>query len=698
MRSEAGHAGLRAFFEPRSVAVVGASDRPGSVGRAVFANLVEGGFRGELWPVNPRHAEVGGRRAYADAAGLPAMPDLAVVCTPALAVSQVIGEFGAIGTRAAVVLTAGLDGKGPDGRSHSDAMMAAARQHGLRILGPNCVGLRLPRIAFNASFSSIPVRAGPLALVAQSGGVIVALLSWAGQRGIGLSCCVSLGNATDLTAADLLDALAEDGETRAILLYLESARDGRRFIEAAARAARAKPVFALKVGRASEGAAAAATHTGALAGADNVWEAALLAAGVRRLDTLQDLYGVAELLSRLPEPPSDRVTILTNSGGPAVLAVDALVAAGGSLAPLAPQTLAALDAVLPATWSRRNPIDIVGDAAPPRYLAALEQLAADPSAGTTLVMHVPTDLAASGDVRRLCNEFAARGAHGLVGCWIGDTGAAIERMPAFATPEQAVAAIVHAAAAARLRRAVARAPDRTVTLPDLAALRAKLRAQHREGRRLADTALVEELLRAAGIPLAPVRIVADAAGLDAAAAELGFPVVLKVQSPDIPHKSDVGGVVTGIADAAALHAAAETILERCARLRPEARIEGFQLQRHVSARHARELIVGITRDDAFGPVVLFGHGGTAVHVLDDTAIGIPPLDDAGAGELIARTRVARLLGAWRDWPEADLTAVRDVLSRVARLALDVPEIAGLDINPLLAYPGGVTALDARVAL
>ena len=688
---------LRAFLEPRSVAVVGASDRPGSVGHAVFSNLVEGGFQGELWPVNPGHAVVAGRTAYASATGLPAAPDLAVVCTPAIAVPQVIADLGTRGTRAVVVLTAGLEASDAGDRTLADAMMDAAQRHGLRILGPNCVGLRVPRSALNASFSAIPARSGSLALVAQSGGVITAFLDWAAQRGVGISCCASLGNATDLTAADLLDALAADEATRAILLYLESARDGRRFIEAAARAARVKPVFALKVGRVSEGAAAAATHTGALAGADNVWEAALLAAGVRRLGNLRELYGVAELLARLPVPPVDRIVMLTNSGGPAVLAVDALVGAGGSLAPLAAQTIKALDAVLPATWSRRNPVDIIGDAPPARFAAALQAITADPAMHTTLVMHVPTDMAASADVRRLCNEFAQRGGHNLVGCWIGNSDDADEPMPAFETPEDAVTAIVHVASAERLRRALGNDAPRGEA-PELAALRAELQAERSAGRRLASAALVEKVLLAAGIALAPTRIVANAAALPAAAAQIGYPLVLKIHSPDIAHKSDVGGVVTGIADAGGLEAAAREVRERCARLAPAARIEGFELQQMIAAPHSRELIIGITRDREFGPVVLFGHGGTAVHVLDDTAIGIPPLDDGQAAQLMARTRVSRLLATWRDWPAADLAAVRDVLMRVARLALAVPEVVALDINPLLAWPEGVSALDARIAL
>jgi acetyltransferase len=692
---------LRALLEPQSVAVIGAGERPGSVGAAVFGNLLAAGFRGPVWPVNPKHGQIAGRAAFATADQLPAPPDLAVICTPAASVPGVVGQLARIGTRAAVVLTSGLDQLGPDGQRLDASMLAAARAHGMRLLGPNCVGLRVPRIALNASFSGIPAKAGPLALIAQSGGVITAFLSWAEPRQIGLSCCVSLGNASDLTAADLIDALAADAHTGAILLYLESARDGERLVAAATRAAQAKPVFALKVGRAREGAAAAATHTGAMAGADTVWEAALRRAGVHRLTTLDELYGVATLLARQSAAVDDRIAIVTNSGGPAVLAVDALIAGGGGLAPLGEESIGALDAVLPATWSRRNPVDIIGDAGPERFTQALQVVTADPAVPTTLVIHVPTDMAASADVRHACVAQAVQSGHRIIGCWMGEPQAttAADPMPAFGTPEQAVAAITHVAAAQRLR-ADAVLPLHPVPAPgaDIASLRAQLRAEAAAGKTYASAALIELLLQAFGIPFAAVRMVESVEALGAAGAQLGYPVVLKILSPDISHKSDVGGVVTGIADGAALQAAALQMLARVAQLRPEARVQGFSLQPHVAFAHTRELIVGITRDAEFGPVLLFGHGGTAVHVIDDSAIGLPPLDAHWARELIGRTRVSRQLAAWRDWPAVDMPALEHVLCAVARMALALPELRELDINPLLAHPGGVIALDLRAGL
>jgi len=691
---------LEAFFQPRSVAVVGASDQSGSVGAAVYRNLRAGGFAGSLWPVNPAHDRIAGEASFANAAALPGVADLIVVCTPARVVPQVIAEFAASGTQAAVVLTAGLDAAGPDGRPLKQAMLDAARPAGLRILGGNCVGLRMPRIALNASFSALPAQPGGLALVAQSGGVITAFLAWANARGIGLSTCVSLGNADDLTAADWLEALAADAGTRAILLYVESARDGRRFIEAAQAAARIKPVFALKSGRAVEGAKAAATHTGAMAGADTVWEAALLRAGIHRLQDLRELYGVAEILGRGPPPPVGPVTVLTNSGGPAVLAVDALIRSGGKLADVPAALLQELNQCLPATWSRGNPIDIIGDAPPERFSAAMDAIRRSPNAqaGPVLLVHAPTDMAPASEVNRAL-QTGADTAEKLspVACWMGERqGSAL---PGFTVPEEAVRALLDVAVSERLRHSATALVQ--AEAPDLEALRARLRAARDRGEKMLTGGIVNELLAAFGVPVVPEAIVAipaDAGRLSAAADQLGYPLVLKILSPDITHKSDVGGVVTGIADAAALVREAAAMLERCGRFKPGARLEGLLLQPQVKTTHARELIVGVSRDAAFGPVVLFGHGGTAVHVMDDTALGIAPLDAAEARSLVARTRVSKLLAAWRDWPAADAAALESALVGVSALAMAVPEVAELDINPLLATPAGVTALDARIRL
>jgi len=448
-----------------------------------------------------------------------------------------------------------------------------------------------------------------------------------------------------------------------------------------------------------EGAKAAATHTGAMAGADTVWEAALLRAGIHRLQDLRELYGVAELLGRGPPPPVGPVTVLTNSGGPAVLAVDGLIREGGELAGISPALLQSLDQCLPPTWSRGNPVDIIGDAPPERFRAAMEaiRISANAQSGPLLLVHAPTDMAPASAVIR------ALGTPLPVCCWMGEQqGSAL---PGFTVPEEAVRAVLDIAASERLRHSTALgltvAPGATATTAQLDDLRARLRDAGQRGEKMITGGIVNELLAAFGVPVVPEAIVAvpvDAGRLASAAVTLGYPLVLKILSPDITHKSDVGGVVTGIADASALEREAKALLERCARLRPGARLEGLLLQPQVSSAHARELIIGISRDAAFGPVVLFGHGGTAVHVMDDTVLGIAPLDAAEARALVARTRVSKLLAAWRDWPAADAAALDSALVGASALALAVPEIAELDINPLLATPAGVTALDARIRL
>jgi acetyltransferase len=447
-----------------------------------------------------------------------------------------------------------------------------------------------------------------------------------------------------------------------------------------------------------------------MAGADTVWEAALLRAGIHRLQDLRELYGVAEILGRGPPPPVGPVTVLTNSGGPAVLAVDALIRNGGKLADVPAALLQELNQCLPATWSHGNPIDIIGDAPPERFSAAMHAIRRSPNAqsGPVLLVHAPTDMAPASEVSRALQTGANTAAEvSPVACWMGEQqGSAL---PGFTVPEEAVRALLDVAASERLRHSttpLARTPVPGVAgwgaMPaNLDDMRARLRAAAQRGEKMLTGGIVNELLAAFGVPVVPEAIVAvpaDAGRLAAAAARLGYPLVLKILSPDITHKSDVGGVVTGIADGGALDCEAAALLERCARLKPGARLEGLLLQPQVKTTHARELIVGISRDAAFGPLVLFGHGGTAVHVMDDTALGIAPLNTVEAQLLVARTRVSKLLAAWRDWPAADAAALESALVGVSALALAVPEVAELDINPLLATPAGVTALDARIRL
>ena len=699
---------LDSLFRPASVAVIGASNRPGSVGAVIMRNLVAGGFAGPIMPVNPRADAVAGVLAYESVAALPQAPDLAVICTPPPAVPGLVADLAARGTRAAVVITAGLGRiRTETGETLRDAMLAAARPHNFRILGPNCVGLLVPTVGLNASFAHTDALKGSIAFLSQSGGMCTAVLDWARSRGIGFSAFASLGDAADVDFGDLLDYLASDPGTRSILLYVEAITQPRKFMSAARAAARNKPVVVIKAGRENEGARAAASHTGALAGADDVYAAAIRRAGMLRVDDIDSLFASVETLARLPTPGGERLAILTNGGGPGVMVTDSLIAGGGRLAELAPATVAALDACLPANWSRGNPVDIVGDAPPRRYLDAFAILARDPGVDAVLVLHVPVAVADASEIARGLIEPIRAAGKPVLTSWMGADAVAEARrifeaagIATFDSPDEAVTAFLQMAAYRRNQEWLAQTPP---SIPeevavDRAAVRAIVEAVLDEGREILTEPEAKDLLAAYGVPVVETRIAADPTAAADLAAEIGFPVAVKVLSPEVSHKSDVGGVALDLEDGAAVAAAAEAMADRLARLRPDARLAGFTVQPMARRTGAQELIVGLSTDPLFGPVVLFGQGGTAVEVVADKAVALPPLNMVLARGMIDRTRVARLLAGYRDRPPADMTAICLTLVRVAQLATDHAEIAELDINPLFADSHGVLALDARVRL
>jgi len=701
---------LDSLFTPASIVVVGASDRPASVGATVWRNLHSGGFAGPLLAVNRRAVVLDGVAACTRVADLPQVPELAVICTPPASVPALIAELGAKGTRAAVVLTAGLDA------TQRQAMLDAARPHLLRVLGPNGIGLLVPATGMNASFAHTGAAPGELAFVSQSGALVTAMLDWAQGRGIGFSQVVSLGEHADVDFGDMLDWLASDPRTRAILLYIESVTSARKFMSAARAAARNKPVIVVKSGRSRQGQQAAASHTGALAGADWVIDAAIRRAGMLRVDTLQDLFQAAETLARWRDNRAERLLVLTNGGGAGVMAADAAAHVGIELADLAPATRGRLDAVLPANWSHGNPVDIIGDAPVERYVQTLQALAGDPAAEAVLFVHAPTAIVPSADIARALVPLV-RPQPGLpprlLGCWLGGPAVADARQQFFdagiacyPTPEEAVRAFAMLVDYRRNQAQLLETPAALASdtgAPARAAARAEVaqlvRAVLAEGRTLLSEPEAKTVLAAYGIPVVATRLVAvDAEAAVAAAQAIGWPVALKIVSPDLSHKSDVGGVVLDIEDAGALRAAVAAMLARvCARC-PDATITGLSVQAMVRRAHARELIVGASIDPVFGPVILFGQGGTAVELVADRAIGLPPLNEPLARALVARTRVARLLGAWRDTPAADMAALHAVLVAVSGLLADLPELAELDINPLLVDAQGAVALDARIRL
>ena len=696
---------LDALFDPQSIAVFGASLRTGSVGATVWHNLCQGHYAGPLYAVNLKHRDLAGHPVFARASDLPEVPALAVICTPPASVPGLIEELGCLGTRAAVVLTAGMD------VAQKQAMLNAAQKHLLRILGPNCIGLLSPHKGINASFSHIDALPGELAFVSQSGALVTAMLDWAQGRGIGFSHFVSLGEHADVDFGDMLDFLASDPKTRAILLYAESIESPQKFMSAARAAARNKPVIMVKAGRSPQGQLAAASHTGALAGSDRVFEAAISRAGMLRVDTLQELFLAAETLSRFRTNDNDAITILTNGGGAGVMAADAAAHEGVPLATLSESTLQQLDAVLPANWSRSNPVDIIGDAPVARYEQALKILIRDPAAGAVLFIHAPTAIVPSANIARALVPLVAHEPlipARLMSCWLGDAAVTQARqvfrdadVACFETPEQAVRAFSMLASYRRNQAELAEAPPATEPgkQPDVVAIRAVVDGALAAGREMLSEPEAKAILKACGITVVPtLRVQPTPEAAAQGAQTLGFPVVLKILSDDISHKSDMGGVVLNLQNEDDLRDAAQTMLTRIQRQQPDARLQGFTVQAMVRRQHAQELIVGSTIDSVFGPVILFGQGGTAVEVMADRAVALPPLNLPLSKALVSRTRVARLLAGWRDTPAVDEAALHGVLIAVSQLLAEVPEIAELDINPLIVNFEGAIALDARIRL
>ncbi|WP_299391630.1 bifunctional acetate--CoA ligase family protein/GNAT family N-acetyltransferase [Pelagibius sp.] len=707
---------LDALFEPKSIAVVGASRRPGSLGSVLARNLFNGGFQGPIMPVHPRHEAIEGVLAYPSVEALPQTPDLAVIATPPDSVAELIAAFGKRGTRAAVVITAGF-GEGGDGQGaeRRQAILDAAKPNLLRVVGPNCLGMMVPGIGLDASFSHVAPLPGNLAFVTQSGAMVTAMLDWATPRGIGFSKVVSLGDKADVDFGDLLDYLAMDVQTRAILLYIESVAHARKFLSAARIAARNKPVIVVKGGRHAEGAKAVASHTGALAGADAVYNAVFARAGMLRVYSLEELFDAAETLSRLsvarrhPDGRA-RLAILTNGGGLGILATDALIDHGGKLAELSASTKAALDACLPVTWSGGNPVDIIGDAPGVRYRAALEVLLQEREADATLVMHCPTAVASATEAAKAVVETLGATAakdRPVLAAWVGDQAVEEARrlfarhgIASYETPEQAVQGFMHLENYRRNQALLMRVPhpERDVVEPDRAAARAVLEPALAEGREWLSEAEAKALMQAYGIPVVATQVVASPAEAGAAAAALGGPVALKILSRDLTHKSDLGGVALDLEGEAAVTAAAEAMLQRIAAAAPHAKLEGFTVQTMCRRPRAEELILGVVDDPQFGPVMLFGHGGTAVEVIADKALALPPLDPMLAEAMMAETNVYRLLQGYRDRPPAAIKEVADCLVRLSQVVSDMPEITEVDVNPLLADAEGVIALDARVRI
>ncbi|MGA8260360.1 MAG: bifunctional acetate--CoA ligase family protein/GNAT family N-acetyltransferase [Arenicellales bacterium] len=698
---------LEYLFRPRSVAVVGASNRADSVGRAVMRNLLGGGFPGTVMPVNPGHKSVTGVLAYPDVRHLPERADLAVVCTPPRTVPRIIADLGEHGTRAAVVLSAGLrQVVMDDGRNVEEAMLDAARPHLLRILGGNCLGVLVPGLDLNASFSHIPALPGRVALIHQSGALCTALLDWATSNGIGFSHFVSIGDSADIDFGDVLDYLASEPSAHSILMYVEAVTGARKFMSAARAAARNKPVILVKAARVREGAPATASHTGAMMSSDDVYDTAIRRAGMLRVFSTREMFDAVETLGIGPRITGERLAIVTNGVGPGVIATDALIFGGGALAQLGADTVKRLDDVLPPLWSRRNPVDLAGDADGERYAKALEILMDDEKVGTVLVLHAPTAVVSSDEaVRGVIRAGGGKRRNRIIASWLGgDTVANARRMlteagiPNYDTPDEAVRAFLHIV---RYQRNQALLMETPVSIPedfapDTDKARSIIERALADGRDMLTETEAKEVLAAYGVPVVETRVASSPEQASEVAASIGFPVALKVLSDRISRKSEVGGVVLDLDGERDVLHAARNMSARVRRLRPEVQDAAFSVQPMARRPGAFELIVGAAADPVFGPVILFGEGGTAVELIDDKAVALPPLNMKLAMELVGSTRVARRLGGHAGRRGADLEKIGGVLIRISQLVADLPEVAELDINPLLADADGVLALDARI--
>lgn len=700
---------LDRLFAPRAVAVFGASEREQSVGGRVLRNLIEGGFAGPVFPVNPKHDSVFERRCYRSIQEIGEPIDLAIIATPAATVPGIMHECGERGVRMAVIHSAGLAQaqEKATGDALTKAMRAEAHRFRMRFLGPNCLGIMRPSAKFNATFSKNVERSGSLALVSQSGALCTAILDWAEAHAVGFSAVVSLGDAADIDFGELLDYLAIDPQTHSILLYVEGIRDARRFLSGLRIAARMKPVVVVKAGRHTEGSRAAMTHTGALVGGDDVFDAALMRAGAVRVMRVDQLFAAAQLLATDYRVRGHRLAIVTNAGGPGVLAVDRAVDLGATMASLRPETVEALSKVLPAPWSRANPVDILGDADAARYRAAVDACMHDSNVDCMLVILTPQAMTDPLAAARAVADVRVTGDKLILTCWMGESQVAAARnffteqgIPTFPNPEAAVEAFAYLTNYQRNQELLRQVPGPLAPQGDYDRDGARLIVEGAlaERRSLLTGAEARAVLKAFGIPTMPALDASDAASALVAAETLGYPVALKIRSPDISHKSDVNGVRLNVGNAQAVRSVYQELVVSVQRQRPEAHIAGVTVERMYTRRDGRELNIGVVRDPVFGPAISFGLGGTAVEVLRDRAVALPPLNTLIARDQIRRTRAATLLGAFRNMPPANRDTLEHVLIAVSEMVCELPQIVELDINPLIADPEGVTALDMRVVV
>ncbi|HYP67130.1 MAG TPA: bifunctional acetate--CoA ligase family protein/GNAT family N-acetyltransferase [Thiobacillaceae bacterium] len=698
---------LSTLFAPSSVAVIGASNKPDSVGWVIFKNMLENDFQGRLYAVNPRHAEIQGQRSYASIEDIRDAIDLAVVATPAATVPGIIEACGRHGVHAAVILSAGFGESGARGQALERAVVDNARRYGVRLIGPNCLGMMRPAIGLNVTFSKSAAKPGNLALISQSGALCTAILDWAHPNDVGFSSIISMGAAADVGFGETLDYLVSDPQTESILLYVEGIRNARSFMSALRAAARIKPVIVVKAGRHETGSRAALSHTGALVGSDDVFDAALRRAGVVRVKNIVQLFAAAKALSTRFRPTGNRLAIVTNGGGPGVMASDRAADMGVALAALSDDTTRQLNEILPPTWSHANPVDIVGDATAERFQRSVRCCMNDPGVDGVLVILTPQAMAQPLEVANAIIAVAGEFDKPLLACWMGEVlvaagrrALAQTRIPVLRTPEPAVEVFSLISAYYQNQKLLMQTPGPLShqNPPDVEGARLLIDGALSERRTVLSEMESKAVLAAFQIPIANSMVARSPNEALLLAEELGMPVVMKINSHDITHKSDAGGIRLNLANAQAVRAAYHQIIESVQRNRPNARTDGVVIEPMIVKRNGRELMVGVISDPVFGPVITFGAGGVMVEVMGDRAVALPPLNRFLAGNMIQGTRVAKLLGAFRHMPAVDASMLENILLRVSEMACELPAIRELDINPLIVDEGGAVAVDARIVV
>jgi acetyltransferase len=698
---------LTSLFAPKSVAVFGASDRPDSVGQIVFQNMLENGFKGGLYPINAKNAVVQGRKAYRSILEVSEPVEMVVIATPPQTVPGIIEECGQYGVKAAVIITAGFGEVGEEGKALEQAVLENAHRHGIRLIGPNCLGVMRPEIGLNATFNKGGANTGNLAFISQSGALCTAILDWAHSNDVGFSSVVSMGSSADVDFGEILDYLVYDRNTHSILMYIEGIRNARSFMSALRAAARTKPVILIKVGRHAAGSRAAMSHTASLVGSDDAFDAAVRRAGVVRVQNVTQLFSAAKSLACGFMPSGNRLAIVTNGGGPGVMATDRAVDLGLEIATLSDTTLEKLNQVLPPNWPHGNPVDIIGDAQGDRYHHAVKACLEDPNVDGVLAILTPQamtkPLAAAEAVIELTKQYKKP----LLTCWMGESQVAESRaafvrakQPTFRTPEPAVEVFSHLSDYCRNQKLLMQVPGPLSHQlePDVEGARMVIEGALQDKRRVLNEMESKALLAAFHIPVAQTMVAHSPNEALLLAQQLGYPVAMKINSRDITHKSDTGGVKLNLGNAQAVRAAYHEIMENVALSRPNAHLDGIAIQPMIVKPNGRELMLGVLSDPVFGPVLTFGSGGTLVEVMGDRAVALPPLNTFLVRDLIRGTKVSKLLGAFRHMPAADMNALESVLLRVSEMACELPMMMEMDINPLIVDEHGALAADARVVV